>query len=425
MSRLTTRGTNKSTLYSQADADDFTARSVKPHTLRWKAHAYRWINSGGAVEVLMEDIPIVGGKLVMDSSDQVRRRLTLDIGAGAELEPRTWRDPLVPFGQFIILWCSIDREDGTFFPWLKMGEFHIQSYVYERPSQIATVEALDYSAIVNEYLHTKKKSYGKLTVAAAIDAMVNPALPNKSYLIVAHPEAKTNKVRESFVSDAASPRWEQAVKVAEENACDTFWDWNGDLVIRPNLGDGNDDIIPESGPDVGTKDGPIATIRDEEGGALIGMTATVTRDGACNGVFVNIHETADQKAKDAKARAARGDSRVDVQVSALAGTGSPVMYGDTFGRIPVVFEKSVSKITDAVETHYRDLASTILARRRGVVRYIDLAMVGGYHLEPDDKVRIQFDGRTEDHYVQAITFELAGGATIVRTRELHVEDPGA
>ena len=90
-----------------------------------------------------------------------------------------------------------------------------------------------------------------------------------------------------------------------------------------------------------------------------------------------------------------------------------------------MFEKSVPKITDAVETNYRKLAGTILARRRGVVRYIDLAMVGGYHLEPDDKVRIQFDGRSEDHYVQAITFELAGGATIVRTRELHVEDPGA
>ena len=64
----------------------------------------------------MEDIPIVGGTLVMDSSDQVRRRLTLEIGAGAELEPRTWQDPLVPFGQFIILWCSIDRADGTLFP---------------------------------------------------------------------------------------------------------------------------------------------------------------------------------------------------------------------------------------------------------------------------------------------------------------------
>jgi hypothetical protein len=424
MSRLTSRGTSKSSLYSSTDAADFVVRSKGPHTLRWKASAYRWLSSSGAEELLMDNIPIVGGTLSMDSSDQIRRKLSLDVGGAAALEPRTWHDPLVPFGQFIRFFVTIDRSDGTWFPWLKCGEFQIQSYVFERPSQIATVEAVDHSGVVNEFLHTQKKSYGNRTLFDAVDQMIRAALPNSAYRVDAHPSAKTTKIL-TWVSDASSPRWEEAVKLAEAKGFDLFFDWNGDPVLRPNLGDGQDDIIPENGPDVGTKSNPIMTIADGEGGSLIGMTATITRAGAANGVFINVHETADQKSKTAKARAARGDARVDVQVRALAGTGSPVSYGDSFGRIPIVRDKNVVKITDAIVAQQQSWANTLLSRRRGVVRYIDFTMAGGYHLEPDDKVKLNFDGRTEDHYVQSITFDLKGGETKVRTRELNVSDPGA
>jgi hypothetical protein len=306
-----------------------------------------------------------------------------------------------------------------------MGEFQIRSYVFERPSLIATVEAADHSAAVNEYLHDRKKSYGNRSLVTAIDDMVRAALPNSAYKLVASSSARSVKVT-TWVADAASPRWEEAVKLAEAKGYDVFFDWAGDLVLRPNLGDGNDDIIPDAGPDVGTKSDPIMTIQSGVGGTLVGMTATVTREGAANGVFINIHETADQKSKDKKARAARGDPRVDVQVHALAGGGNPATWGDRFGRIPIVIDKNVVTITDAVQASYQSYANTLLSRRRGVVRYIDFAMLGGYHLEPDDKVKIKWaDGRAEDHYVQSVEFDLKGGATKLRTRELNVIDPGA
>ena len=422
MARLSTRGTSKSQLYSATDSSDFRAHAREPHTVRWKANAYRWVNSSGAETLLMENVPILSGTLTLDSSDQIRRKLSLEVGGAAALEPRDYDDPLVPFGQFIRLYMTIDRPGGGWFPWLRMGEFTIQSYVYERPSQIATVEAFDYSSIVNEYLHTRKKSYSNRSLYDAVDQMVRAALPNSAYRFDAHPSAKTTKVT-TWVADAASPRWEEALKLAEAKGFDLFFDWAGDLVLRKNLGDGNDDVIPENGPDVGTKGDPIATIRDGTGGTLIGMTATITRDGAHNGVFINIHETADQKAKTAKARKARGDSRVDVQVSAQA--GGPATYGDVFGRIPIVLEKNVVKITDAIVAQQDSRAHAVLARRRGLVRYIDFAMLGGYWLEPDDKVQLQFDGRTEDHYVQSIVFKLFGGETVVRTRSLNVVNPGA
>ena len=410
MSRLTTRGTSKTALYSSKDATDFLARAQGPHTIKWLAKVYRWINSSGAEETLLEKVPIVGGTLSMDSSDQTRRKLTLEVGGGTALEPRTWNDPLVPFGQFIRLFVTIDREDGTFFPMLRMGEFQIQSHVFERPSLIATVEAVDHSGVVNEFLHKKKKSYGNRTLSAAVKEMVRAALPNSAFRLIADSTAKSTKVR-TWVADAASPRWEEAVKLAESKGFDLFFDWAGDLVLRLNLGDGNDDMIPGTGPDVGTKGNPIMVIRDGIGGSLIGMTATVTRDGASNGVIINIHETADQKAKTAKARAARGDSRVDIQVRALAGSTSAVGYGDRFGRIPIVLEKNVVKITDEIVSHQQSRANVLLSRRRGVVRYIDFAMAGGYHLEPDDKVKLQFGGKTKDHYVQSIEWNLAGGET--------------
>jgi hypothetical protein len=420
MSSLTTRGSSKNLLYTRTDAEYFLARSKGPHTLRWLARAYRFLGSSGEEE-LMDKIPVVGGTLTMDSSDITRRKLTLQVGGGKTFEPLTSNDPLTPFGQFIRLWVSIDRADGTYFPWLMMGEFAIQSYVFERPSQIATVEAMDWSVRVGEFLHEWKVPYGGLKVADAINKMVKQALPDKGYAMKACYRSRTETAK--WISDSGSSRWEEAVALGERYAFDVFFDWAGDLIIRENIGDGTDDQIPETGPDIGTRGSPIMTVRDGLAGSLIGMTSTITRDGACNGVIINIHETADQKAKDAKARAARGDSRVDVTVKALAGSNTPVTYGDRFGRIPIVYDRSVPKITDAVVSQYQKNADAILHRRRGVVRYIDLSMVGGYHLEPDDKVRLQFDGRTEDHFIQSIEWNLAGGETKVRTRQLNVDDP--
>jgi hypothetical protein len=357
------------------------------------------------------------------------------VGGGKDLEPRDYNSPLVPFGQFIRLFVTIDRGDGAgWFPWLRMGEFAIQSYVFERPSMIATVEAVDASAVVNEFLHEHKKTYRDLTLASAVDSMVRAALPNNGYKLYAHSSAKAAKNRvKTWVADAASPRWEEAVKLSESKGFEVFFDWCGDLILRPQLGTGYnsadsefDDVIHDVGPDIGTIQDPVMTIRDKEGGTLIGMTATVTRDGACNGVIINVHETADQKTKTAAARAKRNnDTVVDVSVRAVQVANSAIGYGDRFGRIPIVIEKNVVTITKDVIAGQQTRANNLLHRRSGVTRYIDIAMVGGYHLEPDDIVKLQFDGREEDHYVQSVTFDLKRGATKIRTRQLYVSDPGA
>lgn len=411
MARLTSRG------FTTVESDTFIARCSQPHTAQWKANAYRW--ESGSATLLMENIPIITGRLTLDSSDATRRRLSLSVGGGDALVPKTSGDPLVPFGQVIYVWVRIDLADGTWSKWLKMGEFPIISYVYERPSQIATVEAADYSVAVNEYRHLSKKGYANMTLRDAIVSMVNQALPNNVFEVDASDSAKSKKVT-NYTAEAGLGRWEAATELAGVKGHETFFDSLGKLVIRNDVTDDNDVAIPGTGPDIGTNANPIATIRDGEGGNLVAMTATLTREGGCNGVVINLHETADQKNKKK-----RGDQRKNVIVKELQESG-PTAWGDRFGRIPIVQERNVKTITDAVVNDQHQRAKRLLHRRRGVVRYIDLDAAGVYWLEPDDKVQIKWGTSTEDHFAQRVEFDLSGKSPIrVRTRQLAVKDPGA
>jgi hypothetical protein len=414
MSRLSSRG------YSAQDAADFRTRANGPHTLRWKASSYRW--SGGVEHLLYDDLPLVGGTLSLDASDPTRRKLTLDVGGGEALVPVTSADPLAPFGQLVKLWCRIDRADGSWFPWLKHGEFPIVTVTSEWPSLVQTVECQDYSSVVDDYLHTKKKSYNHLTVHNALKQITEAALPDKVFAIHSEDHAKTIKVEPNSVAESGSSRWETATMIAQARGFETFFDWDGDLVIRDDVTDDQDETIPAVGPDIGTVTNPIATIRDGAGGNLVALTVAVTREGACNAVFINIHETASQTLR-AKKKKLAGDKRVNVQVSAL-GDGA-IAWGDKFGRVPIVMERQVKLITDDIVAAQRRRARRLLNRRGGVVRTVDLDAVGLYWLEADDKVRIVYHGVTEAMYVASIEFDLSGQSPArIRCRSLSVTDPG-
>lgn len=411
MSRLTSRG------FTQDDAEAFMARSREPHTLQWKADAYRY--TAGTAALLMEGIPIVSGRLTLDSSDTTRRRLSLEVGGGDVLVPEDSTDPLVPFGQVVFLWVRLDLSDGTWSPWLKMGEYPIITHVYERPSQVTTVEAADYSHVVDEFLHLSKKGYGNRSLKAAIVDMVEQALPNRAFAVQATAAAQQNKIT-NYTAEAGAGRWETATDLAAIKGHETFFDANGDLIIRGDVTDDNDDVIPGVGPDIGTVSDPVAVINDGPSGNLVAMTATLTREGACNGVVINIHET----------KRRTGDDRKNVQVQVVESSGAAA-WGDQFGRIPIVDERSVKTITDGVVSDQKSRAKRMLHRRRGVVRYIDLDATGLYWIEPDDKVTVRWGSgtateRSENHFVQRVEFDLSGRNPIrIKTRQLAVRDPGA
>lgn len=409
MSRLVSRG------YSAADASAFVARSSRSHNVRWRASAHKWTEGGGELD-LLDDVPLVGGTLTLDASDPVRRRLTLNVGGGAGLTPTTSDDPLVPFGQFVRLFVRIDRDDGTWFPWLKMGEFPIVSYVYERPSEAATVEASDYAQRVDEFLHLINRSYGGMTVTAAIKRCVDDALPDRAYAVHASAKADGGKVQ-NYVAQSGDGRWSTATAIADKKGVETFFDWNGDLVIRDSITSANDTSPPSVGPDIGTIADPVAILHDGVGGNLIGTTSTLSRDGGCNLVQINLHP--------AKRKKSDPDNDADkVQHVTAEETDAATRWGDVFGYLPIVQNRNVHQVTAQVRNDYQDRAETTLYRRGGVVRYIDLDAVGVYWLEPDDKVRIVQHGpdRTESHFVQAVTFDLGGRTPVrIRTRQAHTQ----
>jgi hypothetical protein len=277
--------------------------------------------------------------------------------------------------------------------------------------------------VVDQFLHTHKKGYNKLTIHNAVKQLTEAALPDRVFSIHSTDEAKSTMVEPHSIAEAGSGRWETAVALCQARGFECFFNTDGDLVVRKDITNDDAETIPAVGPDIGTVTYPVAVIRDGNGGNLVSLTQGVTREGGANGVFINLHETASQTLRR-QGRPVSGDKRVNVQVSALA--DGPIKWGDRYGRQPIVIEKPVKVITDDVVAAQTRRAKRILNRRGGVIRTLDLDAVGLWWCEPDDRVKIVYDGRTEYHFVASIEFDLAGESPArIRTRALAVEDPGS
>jgi hypothetical protein len=250
--------------------------------------------------------------------------------------------------------------------------------------------------------------------------MVNAALPNRAYNVLADDYAKSKDIK-NFAAQAGLGRWDAATQLADIKDLDVLFDYNGDLVIRRAISDDSDDVSPGVGPDIGTVANPIATITEGIHGSLVALTATVTREGGCNGVQINL-----QPAVTRAGKAIKDSERHPVSV-VVQQEGGPAKWGDVFGFLPIVESHDVHKATAEVVANYRGEARKLLQRRRGVIRYLDADAVGCYWVEPDDKIRFTFGSPavTEDHYVAAVTFDVTGKSPArLRTRQLAVLDPG-
>ena len=406
MGHLTKRGWSAKTPHiSSTDAAEFRDRCRESHTARWSADVTRW--NGTTTATLAEDIPITGGKLTLDSGDQIRRQLSMTVGGGEEWEPTAANDPLPPWGQRIHLYVQVDRRGGGWFPKLKLFTGPIRENIFERPSLITSLECADPGSTLHEYLHVRRKGYGGQTLVEAIGAMADAALPGAAYDIEASTGATTQEV-ETFVADAGQSRLEAANEVAGRWGYEVFFDWAGDVVIRRDLTDEDDASWDpsEAGPDIGDVARPVARFRDEEGGNLIGTTTSLSREGSVNGVAVNL---------DALRKAQGTD---DLHWNHLETAGGSIAWGDVFGRIPLVETKDVHKITVAMEDRQTQRAKKLLKRRRGMVQFVDFDALPSYWVEPDDRVEVSINGRTADYFLERIELDLTGDAMRCRTRVL-------
>jgi hypothetical protein len=446
MSRLTSRG------WTTEDADAYMQRCSQVHAVQWRAHCYR------GEERIAEYIPVTGGRLVLDSSDPLRRRLTLEIAGGEEWAPVDENSPLVPFGQRITLWVRIDRAEGGWFDWLKMGEYHIISSTFERPSLLTTVECTDMAGAVDEFLFLGKRAFAGQTLHEAIKTMTEEAVPGYIFGIDSSDAARDpDRTIKNYVADAGQGRWDAATELAARRGHECFFNANGGLVIRRDVTDDDNESIPANGPDIGTVSNPVAVVKDGPRGNLLGVTATLSRQGAANAVRINLHSTVPRRVRKASDRAAGAaatacgpgspasstaswaDAPIRAAVTVKQETGPVAWDSGLFGKVPIVIERDLKDLkgwssggeetwSHAQADAYRD-AKRLLHRRRGVIRHLDIHSLPLYWVEPDDKVRVRWhneDGELTSgaHYIQRIELDLGGGPMVLRTRSLNVVDPG-
>lgn len=394
MSRLSDR-------MGAGDAVTFASRANDAHHFKIKADVY----SMKPGDLLAADIPIVGGKLTMDSSNPTRRELRLEV-AGEEYIPRDASSLLAPIGRRILLYVSIDRLDGSWLPWLKLGEFPIITTVVERPATKVTIDCGDYSTIVDEYLMLNGRSFKGVTLKDAIVDLVQSALPDRVFGVHASSHATTSKFQ-NYVADPGKGRWATCLEMADKKGQETFFDYNGDLVIRYDRTVDDENVIAGTGPDIGTVSDPVAVLSEGQTGNIVALTSSLSRRGAANGVRFILTAP---------------DGKWKYFTSITSGL---VAWGDSFGRLPIVQTFNVNKITQEKKNDYTQRAQNLLRRRRGLVRYLDMDVTPIYWLEPDDTVQITWAGATEYHYVSRVEMDLSGRRPMrVRTRQLAVDDPG-
>jgi hypothetical protein len=420
MGHLRSRGWDvKAEHISDAQADEFKARMQMSHTARWEVDITRFRNVGGVgtIQTLAQNIPITGGTLTLDSSDPIRRRLSLEVSGGSDWDSgeADWGDvdwepddaaaPLTPFGQWATLFVVVDKIGGGNFPRFQVFTGPIRSVVWERPSQIMTVEATDPSQTVADYLHIRRRTYKDLSVKQVVSQLVNDALPNALYNVDANAHSEDAMIR-FYTAEAGEPRWDTCLELAGRRNLEPFFDAWGDVCIRKDITDEDDTFWDPSEPggDIGDVANPVCKFRDGEAGNLLGITSTLTREGAVNGAII----TATFKEKE-------GDSN-RTPLSTIE-TG-PMAWSDRFGRVPLVESRTYSKRPSDFHDVMQKRTRKLLRRRGGMLRYHDFDSLPQYHAEPDDKVSITVNGRTENHYLSSVEFDLTGGPMRCRTRTI-------
>jgi len=414
MGHLVSRGWDvKDEHISSAQAQEFKARAQMSHTQHWEADVTRF--QSGSIVTLATGIPVTGGTLTLDSSDPIRRRLSLEVAGGSDWisDESNWGDvdwepddaaaPLTPFGQWVHLYVVIDKVGGGHFPRFKVFCGPIRTNTWERPSQVLTIEATDPSQTVADYLHLRRHTYKDISVKDAISQMVDDALPGALYNVDFNTHSTTAMIQH-YTAEAGEPRWDTCVELAGRRNLETFFDAWGDVCIRKEITDDSDDNWDpaEPGPDIGYVANPVCKFRDGEGGNLLGITATLTREGSVNGAIT----TATFKKKV-------GDSN-RTPLSYI--DSGPMKWGDRFGRMPMVDSRTVSRKTDDFYDSMKSRGRKLLRRRGGMLRYFDFDALPQYWAEPDDKVSITVEGITENHYLSMVEFDLNGGPMRCRTR---------
>lgn len=322
------------------------------------------------------DLPIAGGQVTVDSTSQVRRTATLT--ADPTYWPARPTDLLAPFGAEATIEYGIVLSTGAV-EWVPLGRFSLDSTSRVRPvsgDAGITVDLVDRAQrVAEDRLDAPQQTVAGATCVAEIRRLIQETLGVGVAVI-----DLTGSTQVAAQMEISRDRWSDGIeKLADAIAAETFFDVNGQGVIRPQP--------TLTGPPVwtittGATDSSLVTVKEK-----------LSRDGVYNRVVASGQRT-------------DGTAPVYAAVSDTDPT-SPTYYGGPFGKKPRFYSSPLLTTVPQCSA----AAMALLDRVRGLGVQIEMETLVNPALEAGDVILLVQDGITTTHLVDKVTVPLTPDGT--------------
>lgn len=325
-------------------------------------------------------IDIIDGDVKLDGTAEIRS--TLDLTTNGRW-PVFANDPLTPYGNEIYVKRGVKYSDGLI-ETVGLGYFRIQAPEQDRaPDGPIKIEARDRMAgIVDGRLLAPVQFLPGATLGFVFNTLVKQVYP--SAVIEWDDASDTNVLARSAIAD--EDRYAFLDKIVRSLGKVWYWDHRGALVIK---------AVPNPAQ-------PVVEVAAGEGGVLLKLSRSLTRQGVYNAVV------ATSDAIDATAPV-RG---VAIDNNPL----SPTYFHGRFGPVPRFFASSFL----TTQAQAQVAAEAMLRRNLGLPYSVDFTAVPNPALEPWDPIRTRVgrDGPAETHVLETLSIPLVAGVPLTgATRE--------
>lgn len=358
------------TIISRADAlasAEFQAAVAASHKV---ATLVQVLDPDGAV---LDEIPIMGGAVALDSNAAVRASCSLDlVDSTGSLLPDSPTHMLAPYGNELRVCRGVTYLDGSS-DVVSLGIFRIESVEVDDQGDSFTIRIAgrDRAArVIDARFETPYQVAAGTNFATAITTLVEDAYPG-----VTTSFASTSVTTPLLVAEEGDDRWDFCQGLAEAIGAELYFD--GDGVLR---------LAPTS-----ASVAPVASFSEGDGGVLLQAARNWSRESAFNRVIV----TGESQDDTAPVRGVATDDN----------SASPTFYGGPFGQVPDFWASSF--ITTA--TQAADAAEGRLAKLLGTTEQISFGAITNPALEPGNTVTITREriGVSEDHIIDQLSVPLS------------------
>ncbi|MEU5976395.1 DUF5047 domain-containing protein [Streptomyces sp. NPDC047315] len=327
---------------------------------------------------MVETLPITGGTVTVDRSQQSRRTCSTT-SADLALIPLTSMDKAAIYGARLQISRGIRL--GEYQELVPVGLFRVDGVAGDIDMGPVTLTGKSLECVVADDRFTAPYR-GSGTAVGAITALIRRSIP-------------TATVDSSNATDAPiGPRtwdvegdpWAAVVELGAAIGCEVFSDADGTFIIAPL-------------PDIATTT-PVWTIAAGEGGVYIQANRGMSSEGVKNGWLVR-GENTETGAAAVQALVVDNDP------------GSPTYWSGPFGRRPDFYSSST------IVTVASASAAATLKLRASVApnATADISALPNPALEPGDVLRVVYpDGSKELHQVASFSIDLGvGGDFVIQT----------